>query len=346
MRVGVLAGNSVSLQRIAEQIAVVARDAGLDATVLPRTYNPYDIADLADEFVIVMPPVPTLAAPLMVLYRDLVVKFGKRVTWYGMLEGKIPPIAVKSWMRRDLTVTPCSKYTKAKLEEAGIRTTDAIHHGVLPEEIARARDLAADYARLLRARFGEKKILLTVSHSHPRKNLEGYAQALRILAEKRNDYVAYIITDEKGVEYFEGVPNAVAESTYGKLDRDTVLALLAASDLHVLPSAAEGFGLTVLEANALGTPALHVNLPSLLEFSDPSANFVVPAEDVVDVPSLDGIVYEFHLAAPAEMAGAISDALDAIGRKDGGWEERRRRARSVLLTHNAYLLYRQLLGVE
>jgi len=345
VRVGILSSKAVSLSRVADHIAIVAEENGLEPIRLPRTYNAYDIAELADRFVIVMPPAPTLAGPLMVLYRDLVVHVGKPTVWYGMLEGKIPLHSVRDWMRRDLVVTPCSRYTRQKLVEVGIRTTDVVPHGVMPEEVEKAVVMGERRRAELWQKFGDKKILYTVSHSHPRKYLNGYAEALRKLAERRDDYVAYILTDQKGADLFTGVRNVYVDPNYEKPTHVSVMATMAASDLVVLPSASEGFGLIPLEANAVDTLAVHAELPPVMEFSDPSANFVVPVADVEDFPTQDGIVYELHLYDPSDMASVISDALDMLEKNPSEIEERKRRARSVLITHNAHVLYKQLLGV-
>jgi glycosyltransferase involved in cell wall biosynthesis len=45
----------------------------------------------------------------------------------------------------------------------------------------------------------------------------------------------------------------------------------------VLPSAAEGFGLSMLEAFALGTPVIHSDSPALVEVSD-GAGVIVARE--------------------------------------------------------------------
>jgi len=345
VRIGILSSKAVSLSRVADHIATVAEENGLEPVRLPRTYNAYDIAELADRFIIVMPPAPTIASPLMLLYRDLAVNVRKPVVWYGMIEGKIPLHSVRDWMRRDLTVTPCSRYTKQKLVEAGIRATDPVPHGVMPEEVEKAVAMGERRRSELRQKFGDKKILYTVSHSHPRKYLNGYAEALRKLAERRDDYVAYILTDQRGADLLAGVPNTYVDPNYEKPTHVAVMATMAASDLVVLPSASEGFGLIPLEANAVGTLAVHAELPVLMEYSDPGANFVVPVVDVEDFPTQDGIVYELHLYDPSDMASALSDALDMLEKNPSEIEERKRRARSVLITHNVHVLYKQLIGV-
>ena len=65
---------------------------------------------------------------------------------------------------------------------------------------------------------------------------------------------------------------------------DEIVSLFAQADFFVMPSLYEGFGTTVLEAFATGTPAIVSGVSSIPEIAGDAAQFVNPL-DVEDIAS-------------------------------------------------------------
>jgi glycosyltransferase involved in cell wall biosynthesis len=105
----------------------------------------------------------------------------------------------------------------------------------------------------------------------------------------------------------------VVTSDFGRLPRLTILSLIANSHILALPSLAEGFGLPILEAMALGTPCVHAELPPLMEFS---TCFTVPVTGVSYLDKaeagLGGIIFESHIWDVDEFANRILEVADLV----------------------------------
>ena len=69
----------------------------------------------------------------------------------------------------------------------------------------------------------------------------------------------------------------------GRLDDADLATVLHRATMFAFPSRAEGFGLPVLEAMALGTPVVHTDLPAVMEVAA-DAGLVVDIESGADVP--------------------------------------------------------------
>ncbi len=94
-------------------------------------------------------------------------------------------------------------------------------------------------------------------------------------------------------------------------ERDRVLDLMAAADVYVSLHAAEGFGLTLLEAMALGTPVIATAYSGSMDFTTPANSWLVdyrlmattaqtgpyPPGSVWAAPDLDAAVALLRLAA-------------------------------------------------
>ena len=64
----------------------------------------------------------------------------------------------------------------------------------------------------------------------------------------------------------------------GRLSDEDLAVVMRRATVFVFPSRAEGFGLPVIEAFALGTPVIHSDAPALLEVSA-DAGLAVPLAD-------------------------------------------------------------------
>ena len=92
----------------------------------------------------------------------------------------------------------------------------------------------------------------------------------------------------------------------GFLSDEDLALLLQRATVFVHASAAEGFGLPVLEAMAMGTPVVHTDVPAVVEVSDGAAR-VVAREPAEGLPSrLADAIRELLADGPAREALALA----------------------------------------
>ena len=106
-----------------------------------------------------------------------------------------------------------------------------------------------------------KFVLLTVGSDEPRKRLNFVNQVIAALPPEVREDV-----------------NLVKVGSHLKLSDAELIAAYQRAEALLFPSAAEGFGLPVLEAMAAGTPVLCADLPAHNEVADPSMLLV--ADDI------------------------------------------------------------------
>jgi len=117
--------------------------------------------------------------------------------------------------------------------------------------------------------IGDRKIILFMSRLHPVKGLELLIEAVRSLSTSRGDFVL-VIAGEGDKAYEEKMRDMVRSFGLsgrtifaGFVDGAEKRALLADSDVFVLPSYQENFGMAVVEAMAAALPVViseHVNI--------------------------------------------------------------------------------------
>ena len=106
--------------------------------------------------------------------------------------------------------------------------------------------------------------------------------------------------DQRRDRLFESLPGAIR---LGRVDDQTMPAIMAAASVVVVPSIYEGFGLPALEGMAVGTPVVAVDRSSLPEVCGDGAHLVEP----------DGQSIAEGLVAALE-AGVDTDAMVARAR--------------------------------
>jgi len=324
----VTSSRAVSLQNVSQHIANVAKLMGIGAVVYTKLVSVVDLKRLNQRVIIVQQADPLVSLGYMLLLRNCS-RYGLTCIFYATAEGPLDVKYVHAWMTEGRYIT-VSNYVKEKLEESGIPVEDVVHHGVDMEEIEHARK---------NAHLGEKYILesgadpskyivvTTIARSLPRKGLWWLSKVAHKVAKMDSRIKFLVVTDELGLEYFTGLDNVVARPDFGRLDRKIELAVIGASHIHVVPSLAEGFGLTILEAMALGVPVIHADLPPTREFS---VGWRVPVVDVVKFvqtrPYHSGIVYEHHLYRVEDFAKTIVEVAEMLRNDDDAIKQYRQRA--------------------
>jgi glycosyltransferase involved in cell wall biosynthesis len=156
---------------------------------------------------------------------------------------------------------------------------------------------------LLRQKYGiptEAFCLLNVGSNHPRKNLSTIIEALHKLT-KKNLVIHFLkvgadfTVEQKQYIHEKGLTNNV--SYIDKPDKQTLVEIYNAADILVAPSLHEGFGITILEAMACGTPVITSNTSALPEVAGDAGILVNPQDsqaiaDAVSLLYVDNTYYQ------------------------------------------------------
>jgi glycosyltransferase involved in cell wall biosynthesis len=121
--------------------------------------------------------------------------------------------------------------------------------------------------------------LLNVGSNHQRKNIPTILKTLVMLRDRGVTVKLWKVGEEFNTEQKSLIHAYNLESMItfmGNPDRTTLLGLYNAADVLLAPSLYEGFGLTILEAMACGTPVISANVSSLPEVVGDAAILVEP----------------------------------------------------------------------
>lgn len=157
---------------------------------------------------------------------------------------------------------------------------------------------AAQAARIARQYRLPDRYLVAVSTIEPRKGID---VLLAALAKPELAHLPLVIVGQSGWGSIDlaqlaaraGVPESRLRAL-GRVDDEVLSVALSGAELLVMPSRAEGFGLPLLEAMALGTPVVYSDLPVLREVTG-------------------GLGWAAPVGDAAALAGAIGDALKEVG---------------------------------
>jgi len=202
-----------------------------------------------------------------------------------------------------------SEFTKSCLERAGLNVIDVVHHAVDWDRCQRLRRDSEKIRAKWESEFGSRVKLLYVGRNDPRKGLDRLDKALNIVNERMKERVVCLLFTEGNLQNLEAKPNVLRIGSVNSLDYDQVLRLMGACDYLVFPSMAEGFGMPLLEANAMGRPAIHAWIPPLSEFSSKVFNFVFGYQSETLVNNANRQLWIFHEYRPEKLAEIIMDAV-------------------------------------
>ncbi|MFN6571199.1 glycosyltransferase family 1 protein [Dendronalium sp. ChiSLP03b] len=127
----------------------------------------------------------------------------------------------------------------------------------------------------------ETLCLLNVGSNHPRKNVFTILKVMKALKEQGLPVYfwktgADFTPEQKIFIQTHDLQNFVAY--LGKPDKEKLVQIYNAADVLIAPSLYEGFGMTILEAMACGTPVITSNVTSLPEVAGNAAILVEPLD--------------------------------------------------------------------
>ena len=186
-------------------------------------------------------------------------------------------------------------------------------------------------SQLLGNRRSAGAILLHVGSTIPRKRID---VLLLVLAEVRRVYPGLSLVrvgDDLTAAQRElaeelGIENAIIQLPF--LPRAMLAAVYRRATLLLHPSDSEGFGLTVLEAMACGTPVVCSDLTVLREVAGPAATFCPPGDVAAWAHEVEALLKQ----ARFDEAGWTARRSVVLSRaREFSWAENARRFEEVYL---------------
>jgi glycosyltransferase involved in cell wall biosynthesis len=168
-----------------------------------------------------------------------------------------------------------------------------------------------DAGERVRRRFGLERYCLAVGDVGPRKNLEVLGQAIPLV---RTPGLEFAVVGRHGHGGRDILARAGAR-WLGPVDDDLLADLYSAATATCSPSLYEGFGLTVIEAMACGSPVVAVARGAVPEVADGAAVLVEPEAEAIASgirAVLDGATARRLRSAGPERAAAYT--VDGMGR--------------------------------
>ncbi|NJL38092.1 MAG: glycosyltransferase family 4 protein [Leptolyngbyaceae cyanobacterium SM1_4_3] len=224
--------------------------------------------------------------PVVVTCHDLI-NFFYRDNLRGSV--KVPFVSNGMWMYSVRGLQDCDHVVTVSAvtakDTAQILNVEPARISVVPNAVEPGfRPLPKHESESFRQQQGispETICLLNVGSNHPRKNISAILRGLAILRQKGLPVLfwkagADFDSEQKTFIQTEGLESHI---TYlGNPDKSTLVQLYNAANILVAPSLHEGFGMTLLEAMACGTPAITANVSAMPEVVGDAGVLVDPQD--------------------------------------------------------------------
>lgn len=178
--------------------------------------------------------------------------------------------------RADLIITPSQSTREDVIRELKIPPEREAGVVSIPEGVT------PDYKPGVRPKNRDAKIILYVGRSDPYKNLPRLVEALAGVREEGINARLRVVGSPDS--RYPQAPRRAKElglepyiDWTGYVSSEQLIKEYQTADVFCLPSRYEGFGLTLLEAMACGTPCVCSNIGSLPEVADDAARKIDPA---------------------------------------------------------------------
>lgn len=306
-KIGVITGKAVSLQNVANDIASVFNKSGIEAIVFNERVPYFKAKKMFDKAIIFMVFDPLYVTPYLF---DCTEYIRAKITTITYLDvaGKPKEHMIRDWMRDKLYYVSNSNFSARMLREVGLNIKEVIYHGIDFDMVNEVYNDAMEMNEDTKSDMGVEVLFGTVCTCHPKKNLRGLSQAIRMVTEKIDNAGFIVVSKPEAEKLFKGIKNCIFDDSMGKMPRLESLALIGSFDFLIHPSVSEGFGLPVLECQAFGVPPIHGNFAPLTEISHPDASFRVPISKIEFNNFEEGVFYLCHYYEPEALAEQIEKA--------------------------------------
>jgi glycosyltransferase involved in cell wall biosynthesis len=340
----VVSSSATSLYTVGSDIAYILNKHGHEAMHSTQILSAVDVRENFEKAIVVMTFDPLYVTPYCLATYDYI-KAGVPAFMYVTTEGVPQKHLIRDWYKTKVPYVAVSNYVKQMLNEVGIFPKAVVPHGVNFDYINSALENAKGMKDYLKKKLNVEVVFGTVASNHPRKNLPSLAQAIKLVNQNVKDAGFYIVTTEKGKLHFAGIDRVFVDTGFGKFARTEILTLIGAFDFLVHPAFSEGFGLPVLEAQALGVPVIHPNYAPLTEISHATANFIVPISSVGQNAFTDGINYTLHYFNVEDMAQQIINAYETYTSNKEEYNNRSEQVKEFAKKFDADNLYMKLASI-
>ena len=228
--------------------------------------------------------------------------------FYFTLDGDLIKEMTPDWYLDYDNYIANSIASKERAERAGLTVRDVVYHAVIPEQIESILHLKNNFRDFLKSQFGDRIIFGVNESNLARKGWELFMKAWAKASEQTDKILLYALTNYNLTDYVSTYRNIYVDPSYGKMSRIEVLQKMNAVDVGIVPSLAEGFGMPLLEFNALGKPVIHGDFAPLNEISivdNYKLKVVNFMKYKMESTRTDGIDYTFMLYDVDEMAKTI-----------------------------------------
>ena len=172
----------------------------------------------------------------------------------------------------------------------------------VPNAVSSAfKPISPNEVRLLRQQYNLTDgtfCILNVGSNNPRKNISAVLEVMKELKARQQPVHFWKTGSDFNAEQYKFIETHQLEndiSYLGKPDDKTLIKLFGAADVLLAPSLYEGFGLTILEAMACGTPVITSNVSSLPEVAGDAAILVDPQDITAMATAIETLMQNSNL---------------------------------------------------
>lgn len=225
------------------------RKLNMDIVIEPAHFGPFNLPKRINRVTVIHDLTPIL--------------FPQYHLWHSQM---LQRIFLPDILRKANHIFTNSNYTLQDIEKNFPFTKNkvtAIHLGT---------DLLEYKLEPIRAKNIPSKYFLFVGTLEPRKNIKTLVRAFELFKDhQKDDYLKLVLIGQKGwksTEIFNTIQNSPYHSdiiTPGYVKRSELINWYSFAEATIMPSFYEGFGMTVIESMACGTPCIISDISSLPE---------------------------------------------------------------------------------